>query len=241
MRHLYLITTRSCCEVVPVHLFCCCLFLRQSNRISGFCWSLTSVLVWSALIKSKKHRLLLVSLNVSGIDGRFRKGWVHVGRSGSCGALRVPPDPHRPSFASSDFTDLNLMKNSFLITERKQRGVGSKKRQMTYTDRGRIEGGAKQCEGSDNTVTSVTQEGRVRERKPRLPWVWWLLKVPGDLWSDSLGSLPRLQPGSWRESLRGKLPISDRWGDKWLVKFHEQWNTVRKRLPAIECDANTTV
>lgn len=121
MRHHYLITTRSCCEVVPVHLFCCCLFLRQSNRISGFCWSLTSVRVWSVLIKSKKHRLWLVSLNVSGIDGRFRKGWNHVGRSGSCGALRMPPDPHRPSFASSDFTDLNLMKNSFFITERKQR------------------------------------------------------------------------------------------------------------------------
>lgn len=34
----------------------------------------------------------------------------------------MPPDPHRPSFASSDFTDLNLMKNSFLREKTERSG-----------------------------------------------------------------------------------------------------------------------
>lgn len=62
-----------------------------------------------------------VRLNVWGIDGRFGRDefmWEDLEVVELCG----PP----PFFASSDFIDLNLMKNSVLVTERHSEDGGAK-------------------------------------------------------------------------------------------------------------------
>lgn len=58
-------------------------FQRHSQHISGLGWSLTSVHVWSVLIKSNKHKLWALNewqINACGIDRRS-------GRMSSCGKM----------------------------------------------------------------------------------------------------------------------------------------------------------
>lgn len=202
-----LLTMRHCCGAVPVHLFFCALFLKQSRCISWFCWSLTSVHVWSVLIKSNKHRpwpLNECQIKRRGNRWEIWEGWLHVGRSGSCG---VPWAPSR--FASSAFIDLNLMKNCVLVTEtnaRRDLGWGETDRQLPQ-----IEAEERvlpnQCEGTDITITPVTRGGRTRGSKapvgvavtlgPQGQLIWLPGKPPSiaDRESHWGGSCPAMTDG----------------------------------------------